>query len=73
LKQPSKKKSRERIDGIVALIMGLERARTGEAVTGPLFVWNPEEEYQRHVGVSDRRAPDQAVRLAACHEQQHPL
>jgi phage terminase large subunit-like protein len=26
--KPSKKKSRERIDGIVALIMGLERAST---------------------------------------------
>jgi phage terminase large subunit-like protein len=37
--KPSKKRSCERIDGIVALIMALERATTGEAVTGPLLMW----------------------------------
>jgi phage terminase large subunit-like protein len=41
--KPSKKKSRERIDGIVALIMGLERATTHESMTGPYFYWNPED------------------------------
>jgi hypothetical protein len=38
-----KKKSRERIDGIVALIMALERATMDEAVVGPLFMWRPED------------------------------
>jgi hypothetical protein len=32
-----KKKSRERIDGIVALIMGLERATTDVPFTGHIF------------------------------------
>jgi len=41
--KPSKKKSRERIDGIVALIMGLERATTHEAMTGPYFYWQRED------------------------------
>jgi phage terminase large subunit-like protein len=41
--KPSKKKSRERIDGIVALIMGLERATTHEAFTGRYFYWNPSD------------------------------
>jgi phage terminase large subunit-like protein len=41
--KPSKKKSRERIDGIVALIMALERATMDEAVVGPLFMWRPED------------------------------
>jgi len=41
--EPSKKKSRERIDGIVALIMGLERVTIAEAITGPLFIWQPED------------------------------
>ena len=42
--KPSKKKSRERIDGIVALIMGLDRASRQEEFTsvydkrGPLFI-----------------------------------
>src|SRR6185503_17816440 len=36
--KPSKKKSRERIDGIVALIMGLERASTHDAFTGPYWI-----------------------------------
>ena len=35
--KPSKKKSRERIDGIVALIMGLERATTHIPFKGPYF------------------------------------
>ena len=35
--KPSKKKSRERIDGIVALIMGLERATAGGGV-----YWSPD-------------------------------
>ena len=37
--KPSKKKSRERIDGIVALIMGLERATTHEQFTGQYFFY----------------------------------
>ena len=41
--KPSKKKSRERIDGIVALIMGLERATTWQEsvynTRGPLFFY----------------------------------
>jgi Terminase large subunit, endonuclease domain len=36
--KPSKKKSRERIDGIVALIMVLERATVGD---GPVY-WSHE-------------------------------
>jgi phage terminase large subunit-like protein len=42
--KPSKKKSRERIDGIVALIMGLDRASRQEEFTsvydkrGPYFI-----------------------------------
>ena len=36
--KPSKKKSRERIDGIVALIMGLERATTEEPLEGPYWI-----------------------------------
>ena len=38
--KPSKKKSRERIDGIVALIMGLERATAHEQIEGTY--WKPE-------------------------------
>lgn len=38
--KPSKKKSRERIDGIVALIMGLERATCYQPVTGSLFMYS---------------------------------
>jgi hypothetical protein len=30
----------ERIDGIVAMIIALERATTGSVVTRPLFVWD---------------------------------
>ena len=41
--KPSKKNSRERIDGIVTLIMGLERATTHEAMTGPYFYWQRED------------------------------
>jgi phage terminase large subunit-like protein len=47
--KPSKKKSRERIDGIVALIMGLDRASRQEAFTsvydkrGPLFLTMSDE------------------------------
>ena len=41
--KPSKKKSRERIDGIVALIMALERATTHESVSGSLFIWHRED------------------------------
>jgi phage terminase large subunit-like protein len=41
--KPSKKKSRERIDGVVALIMALERATTHEAMTGPYFYWRRED------------------------------
>jgi hypothetical protein len=33
--KPSKNKSQERIDGIVALIMGLDRATSEESLTGP--------------------------------------
>jgi len=36
--KPSKKKSPERIDGIVALIMGIDRATTQPAYTGSFFV-----------------------------------
>ena len=36
--KPSKKKSRERIDGIVALIMGLEGASRNEAFQGPYWI-----------------------------------
>jgi phage terminase large subunit-like protein len=41
--KPSKKKSRERVDGIVALIMALERATTHESVSGSLFLWSRED------------------------------
>jgi phage terminase large subunit-like protein len=47
--KPSKKKSRERIDGIVALIMGLDRASRQEAFTsvydkrGPPFLTMSDE------------------------------
>lgn len=36
--KPSKKKSRERIDGIVALIMGLEGASQHEEFTGAYWI-----------------------------------
>jgi phage terminase large subunit-like protein len=41
--KPSKKKSRERIDGIVALIMGLERATTHDTFTGPYLFYETHE------------------------------
>ena len=47
--KPSTKKSRERIDGIVALIMALERATSQEEFTsvyderGPLFLTMSDE------------------------------
>ena len=41
--KPSKKKSRERIDGIVALIMALERGTTDVRFTGKYFYWCPED------------------------------
>ena len=37
--KPSKKKSTERIDGIVALIMGVDRATCGEDDT--VWTWEP--------------------------------
>ena len=48
--KPSKKKSRERIDGIVALIMGLERATCEQhsvyELRGPLFLYETREGWQ---------------------------
>jgi len=46
--KPSKKRSRERIDGVVALIMGLERATTWQEsvynTRGPLFFYLDDDE-----------------------------
>ena len=41
--KPSKKRSRERIDGLVALIMGLERATRHEPFTGSYFFYETHE------------------------------